>query len=125
MYKELPKCRLVIATYNSTTYLETMALNIPTIIFWNTNISNVRYDAAPYFNLLKSVGIFHDTPESAASHVALIWDDVDLWWKSLVVQNVRRKFCEQYSDIHHDIVANVAKVLSEQRNIYEKNNQQC
>ena len=44
---------------------------------------NAKYD----FDLLKSVGIFHDTPESAAIHLTEVWDDIDSWWKDKKLQD--------------------------------------
>lgn len=93
------KCRLYISTYNATTYLESLAWNVPTIIFWNPAHWELRADAIPYIELLKSVGIFHETPESAAQKMTAVWDDVASWWGSEDVQSARTKFCERYSRI--------------------------
>ena len=75
----IKKSRLFISTYNATTYLESMAWNVPTIIFWDENCWELKEEAKPYFELLKSVGIFHNSPESAAKHMTNIWDNVDDW----------------------------------------------
>lgn len=91
--------RLFISTYNATTYLESMSLNIPTIMFWNPKHWELRDSAIPYFEKLKSVGIFHDSPESAARQMITVWNDVSGWWESAEVQSVRREFCERYAHI--------------------------
>jgi putative transferase (TIGR04331 family) len=91
------KARLYISTYNSTTYLESMSFNFPTIMFWNPEHWELRDSAIPYFEQLKSVGIFHETPESAARQMAAVWDDVAAWWGSEAVQLVRREFCKRYA----------------------------
>ena len=93
------KSRLYIATYNATTYLESLAWNMPTIIFWNPKHWELRDDAIPYFELLISAGIFHETPESASKQMVDIWDDIPAWWESEAVQNIRRQFCDRYSCI--------------------------
>jgi putative transferase (TIGR04331 family) len=93
----IKKSRLYISTYNATTYLESLNWNIPTIIFWNPVHWELNEDVAPYFMLLKSVGIFHETPESAAQQMIKVWDDVDVWWKSVEVQAIRMRFCDQYT----------------------------
>jgi len=92
----IKKSRLYISTYNATTFLESLAMNIPTIMFWNPNHWELRDDAAPYFERLKTVGIFHETPESAAQQMAQVWDDVTTWWHSETVQTVRDNFCYRY-----------------------------
>jgi putative transferase (TIGR04331 family) len=95
----LRKSRLIISTYNATTYLESLSWNIPTIIFWNPDHWELNEQTKPYFELLKQVGIFHDTPQSAAQHMIKVWDDVDSWWQSSPVQNTRIKFCKEYTHV--------------------------
>jgi putative transferase (TIGR04331 family) len=93
----MSKARLYISTYNATTYLESMGLDFPTLIFWNPKHWELRVSAVPYFEMLKSVGIFHETPESAARQMVVVWDDVAAWWESDAVQLVRSEFCKRYS----------------------------
>jgi putative transferase (TIGR04331 family) len=72
-------------------------LNIPTLIFWNSNHWEIRNDAKPYFQQLEAAGILHRTPESAARLLAQVWDDVKSWWEGSFVQDARREFCKRYS----------------------------
>lgn len=107
------KSRLYISTYNATTYLESMSLNIPTIIFWNPRHWEVRDSAVPYFEKLKTVGIFHESPESAARHMTAIWDDVSGWWESPAIQSVRKQFCDRYAHTPERPLATIEKLFSE------------
>jgi len=91
------KSRMLVSTYNATTYLESLLWNIPTICFWNPLHWELNDHAKPYFSLLKDAGIYHETPEAAASQVCEIWDDVASWWESEVVKSARNEFCDQYS----------------------------
>jgi putative transferase (TIGR04331 family) len=95
----LDNTRIYISTYNATTYLESLSRNFPTIIFWNPKHWELRDTALPYFEKLKSVGIFHDTPQSAAHQMAAVWNDVSSWWGSAEVQSVRIEFCDCYSHV--------------------------
>lgn len=88
--------RLFISTYNATTFLESFSMNVPTVIYWNPNHWELRDSAIPYFEELKRVSIFHETPESAAHHVAAVWDNVDDWWNSSEVREVLECFKAQY-----------------------------
>ena len=89
-------------------------MNIPTVIFWNPKHWEIRDTAIPYFDELKQVGIFHETPESAALHVSQVWDDVDGWWKSKPVRDVLERFKSQYCDIDCDLTGNIeAELLAE------------
>ncbi len=93
----IEKSRLYISTYNATTFLESLAMNIPTLMFWNPNHWELRDSAIPYFERLKSVGIFHETPEPAAAKVAEVWDDVAGWWHQPEIQAARQYFCQRFS----------------------------
>lgn len=99
MDRLIAKARIYISTYNATTFLETLSLNFPTIIFWNPKHWELRDTASPYLEKLKSVGIYHDTPERAAQQMAAVWHDVTGWWQSAEVQAARQVFCERYARI--------------------------
>ena len=105
--------RLYIATYNGATYLESFTMNVPTVMYWNPNHWELRDSAIPYFEDLKRVGIFHDTPMSAARHVAVIWDDVDLWWTSQAVQEVLERFKKRYCHLPDNLLDRVEDALRE------------
>jgi putative transferase (TIGR04331 family) len=103
------RSRISIITYNATAYLESMALNFPTIIFWNPIYWELRKDALPIFEKLKKVGIFHEAPESAAQHLENIWNGVSDWWFSAKVQAVRMEFCEKYVRTNSSIASSLAE----------------
>lgn len=93
----MAESKIYISTYNATTYLESFSMGVPTVIFWNPDHWELRDAAIPYFEELKGVGIFHESPVSAARHCAAIWDDVEAWWQSVEVQSIIQKFCHQYA----------------------------
>lgn len=97
MQSVLERTRICISTYNATTYLESMSLNIPTIMYWNPEHWELNDHARPFFDRLEAIGIFHRTPESAAEQLNRVWDDVDSWWESTEVRAVRDEFCSQYT----------------------------
>ena len=112
--KELMKeSRVYISTYNATTFLESLSWNVPTIIFWNPKYNELCEDAIPYFELLKSVGIFHATPESAAQQMIKVWDDVSIWWESKEVQSARDEFCKCWSYTGPDSMKKLETLLRE------------
>lgn len=94
---QLNKCRLCVQTYNGTSLLETFSANFPTISFWNHDHWQLRESTWPYFDELREVGIFHDTPESAAAMVNDIYEDINAWWMSKKVQEVRVRFCNEFA----------------------------
>jgi putative transferase (TIGR04331 family) len=95
--KLLERSSLIVSGWNSTTYLESMASDIPTIIFWTPEYFELRKDAMEDFNKLKEVGIYHDSPFSASAHIEKIWDEIDLWWKGANVISVKNNFIGKYA----------------------------
>lgn len=111
--KVISNCRLYISTTNATTYLESLTWNVPTVIFWNPEHWELTEEAQLHFNILKDVKIFHETPESAAQHIAEVWNDIDLWWKSDRVQRARNSFCRKYSHTSKTMLNDMVEAFRE------------
>lgn len=107
----IKKSRLFISTYNATTFLESLAMNIPTIMFWNPKHWELNDDAIPYYEQLKVVGILHETPESAAKQMIRVWDEISAWWDSVLVQSTRKEFCHRYSRTPERPLESLGQVL--------------
>ncbi|MBI3632697.1 MAG: transferase [Candidatus Vogelbacteria bacterium] len=105
--------RLYISTYNATTYLESLSMNMPTIIYWDPKYMETNVWAQPYFDELRSVGIFHETPQSAALHVTRIWDNIDKWWISPETCAVRNRFVKQYAYCPKDKMSRLKNAINE------------
>lgn len=99
MQKLIRKSRVVVSTSNGATFLETLNLNIPTLVTWNSSYVQLRPEALPYFQRLKEVGIFHDNDQSFVDHVTKYWGDIEAWWASDAVQSARLIFCDQFSRV--------------------------
>lgn len=97
MYEQMQESRLFIGNANGTTYLEAFVANIPSLIFWNPDQWEIRASAQPYFDKLRSAGIFHDTPESAAELVNNIYNDPIAWWQQPQIQDAKDQFCYQFA----------------------------
>lgn len=110
-FKLIKKSRIIISTYNATTYLESLSLNVPTIMFWNPDFWEIKNSAKPYFNLLKDVGIFHENPISAAKKLSEIWNDIVDWWDDPLLQKARIKFCQHYARSRSDAVTTLKKII--------------
>ena len=90
------KCKLYVSTYNATTFLESLSMNIPTIIYWDINFGELRDSALPYFDLLFKVKIFHKDAKSAAEHINNVWDNIEFWWEDELTQEALCKFISNY-----------------------------
>ncbi|TGL02324.1 transferase, LIC12162 family protein [Leptospira bouyouniensis] len=111
MKQILKTTRLFISTYNATTFLESMSLDIPTLIFWNPRHWEIREDAKPYFDLLKEVGIFFETSLECANEVNHIWNDVETWWYDKKRQSRVTKFLNQYAKKSNDFITELSKSI--------------
>ena len=109
----LPQARVMIATRNATTFLESFAMDVPTIIFWNPNHWELRETATPVFESLIEAEILHYSPISAANKLSNIWNEVDSWWSSEPVITARRSFCDSHNQSPPDLVSRVTQALRE------------
>jgi putative transferase (TIGR04331 family) len=97
IFDSLINCRIAISTYNATSFLETLAINVPTIFYWDHKFWELNDQAKIYFDDLVSVGIMHNSPESAAIFLNSIWENIEDWWSSSKTQNAVNTFCKMYS----------------------------
>ena len=107
----LKTAKLVVTPHNGTTLIESIALGVPTIIFWDKSIVWMRPEAEDIFDALEAAGIFHRTPESASSFINSIWDDVDGWWNSQATIDARKQFTDQYARSVPNPIRFLAKAL--------------
>ena len=89
--------RLVVHSYDSTSFLETLSQNTPTLAFWQNNFDHLREIVKSDYQKLVDVGIIHLSAKSAADKVNEIWKDVDGWWHQNHVQDAIKKFCNIYA----------------------------
>jgi len=95
--QRLSQCALYVFDHNETTFLESLSANKPSILFWDPEIVELNPDASLYYEELKSVGILHDTPESAGVAVSHIFGQIEAWWSHPRIQTVRENFCRRFA----------------------------
>lgn len=86
------KSRLVICDYLSTSYVESMLSNTPTIFFLYQDSYLLNEDEFDFYDTLISVGICHKNPITAAKFVDDIKDEPEKWWCQQSVQDAKNKF---------------------------------
>ncbi|MBI5485462.1 MAG: hypothetical protein HY888_13540 [Deltaproteobacteria bacterium] len=92
----LKSCRPFVADHIATTYIEALASNVPSVLFYNESALPLKEGAKQYFDLLKEVGVLLETPEAAARMVNLVYPDVEKWWNDPDRQKAVREFCDHY-----------------------------
>ncbi len=89
-------CRINIVTLSSTTILQSLNINFPTIIFFNLKdtigVNSYRENS---YNLLKKANIFFENPKDAAKKINEIWDNVENWWFEKERQKLVTEFCNR------------------------------
>jgi putative transferase (TIGR04331 family) len=93
----ISNANLVVHSYTGTSWLETIMNNIPTVVFVNPSHWDYQSEVLPYLDQLRTVGIMHDSPSSAADHVNNIYSNIDFWWSDEHLQFVRSEFCKRFA----------------------------
>lgn len=109
----LNDCKLFVCDHLSTTYLQALSLNKPTVLFWDPKKTVLNDHAKPWFDELRRVKILHASPESSAKWMQEVYDKLDDWWLSDDCQSVVKKFCNQYAKTSHNPVRDWHNVLSD------------
>ena len=103
--KACNKAKLIVHASNSTTFLETISLNFPTILLINKYNSPIRFECKKTFEILYDNNIvFYDTI-SASKFINSIWDaKITSWWKNNKTQKAVNMFCDNYARKDNKIV---------------------
>jgi putative transferase (TIGR04331 family) len=123
LHDSLASSRMAVIDNPQTSMLEALAADIPTVLFWNPRHWEMRPEAHPYFDGLRSVGVLHDSPEAAATHFTSVVEDVEAWWHGSAVQKARGAFVHRFALTARDwpaawlaaIASEVAAVLARDR----------
>jgi len=116
IYRLMKSSRVVVSTSLGTSYLESLAMNIPTIVLTNYNMEPMREEAKEYLNLLIDAKILHLTFNSAVEHLNKFWQNIDQWWLSEMVQENIKIFCEKYAKYEKNIDIKLIKLLKSNLN---------
>jgi len=110
--QDLKDARLAVVNTNSTTLLEALSLNFPTVAILDPEMSQVRAQVKEAFEALEKVGIAFRTSEAAAKFVTTIFSDPVSWWENPELQNVRKAFVSRFANRDASAVRGFSKSLS-------------
>lgn len=94
--------RLLVFDHNGTGFLEALCANVPSLVFWDTCLWELRDSVASIFEGLEQVGIFHRTPESAGERANQVFANPDAWWRGDDLQSARAEFCQRLARTGED-----------------------
>tara|TARA_B100001540_G_C15771409_1_gene626512 strand:+ start:90 stop:1763 length:1674 start_codon:yes stop_codon:yes gene_type:complete len=79
--------KLVVIDHPGTIFHQRMALNLPTIGFWDESKWGFCYQAKPYFDNLRKVGVIQKTGSDASKKINEKYFIFDEWWMRSSRQN--------------------------------------
>ncbi len=95
--REMLSCRLLILDHPGTALALAMAANTPTILFFKPELFSQIDDVKELFNKFKQANIYHPSSKSAAEFVNDTYSNIETWWNSRLVQDVRTEFMNKYA----------------------------
>jgi putative transferase (TIGR04331 family) len=101
-FKRFAESRLIVHNYLGTGWLETLALDLPTICFFDPKAYRFRSGVLPHIEALERAGVLHRTAASAARFSAGVWRNPESWWRTAEVQDARRAFVSSYANFSAD-----------------------
>jgi len=95
--KRLVKAKCVIIDHPGTTFEISLAINIPTLLFWNKSSWLQTDEGEQVLEMLEEAKIFHPNGKSAATFLNSISNNIDSWWNSKEVKDAKNHYQKQYA----------------------------
>ncbi|EMN46738.1 LIC12162 family transferase [Leptospira weilii] len=102
IFSRILKARLVVVDHLATSYMESFALNIPTILYFKEEMFGYSAKFKPYLMSLKEVGIYHEDSFSAVRFLNENYHKIEDWWASEEVQNRIQDFLSEYGRVNEN-----------------------
>ncbi len=106
----ISRARMVVVNYLSTTHLESLISDTPTIIIWNSKSAHFTTEYFDLFDDLLNAGVCHRNPIDAANFVDANIKNPYRWWNSTQVRTAVGKF----------LTSNIGDQLSLQTHLLSK-----
>jgi putative transferase (TIGR04331 family) len=110
----LRNCRVYVCDHHSTTFLEALSADKPTVLFWDPDTVDLAPEYADRYDALRAVGILHDTPEQAARQLRDVYPDIEAWWHDPALQRARHDLCRALGRTSSDALDQWAAELGAQ-----------
>lgn len=97
-YEEMENSSLIVCDHNQTSYLESMAMDIPTIVFWNKDDWKLRDETKSYFEKLEEKGVFFSSIDEVLVFLNFLDGfDINTWWNEPSRKQVVNQFINRYA----------------------------
>ena len=107
---QMASSSIVIIDFLSTSYLESLKMNIPTICFLDSESMYLSKKYYNFFNELVEAKIVHTTPESAAKHLIDVYENPSEWWNMSKTQDLKNRWLNKNFGNPDDMVEYLVKL---------------
>ena len=109
--KQLEISKLAVHDLNSTTFLQSMSYNIPTILLLRKNLETTRKKHNKIVRALEKNNIIFYDPLKAANFVNNNYHNISNWWEHKNTQNLRKKFCNIFAKKTNNSIRNLKLLI--------------
>ncbi|EMO59012.1 hypothetical protein LEP1GSC161_2938 [Leptospira santarosai str. CBC1416] len=99
LISRMRNAKVVVIDHLATSYIECIALNIPTILYFKEDFFGYSDKFKPYLMSLKDAGIYHESSDFAVRFLNENYNQIENWWNSSKVQAARQNFLAEYGKI--------------------------
>lgn len=96
---KLVNAKIVVSDNVNTTFLQSLCIDKPTILFWDPQLWESRPHVKKFYNELKDANIFHDSPESASNFLNKNASSIDLWWQDPSTRKAYLDFVNNFARV--------------------------
>lgn len=94
----IKKVKVFIHNQDSTTFLETLSANVPTILVLKKNyLISRKWEIQKQYLALEKAKIIFFEAEKAADFLNFNYDKIETWWESNQTQKARNLFCKNHA----------------------------
>lgn len=106
--------KLVVINHLSTSYIQSLLANVPTIIFCNYNYLYLEKNYRNFYKSLLKVNILHNNPRSAARffNYLIKYNKVQDWWSSNETQLAKNNFLQKNINASDNLNKLILKTVS-------------
>ena len=109
--RELGAARVVVCMYNSTTFIEAMRNDTPTLLLLNLKFWETNPEYSELIREMKSLGIIHESSNECAEFLNREFKQIEIWWESHKVRKIREEFLAEFGFIGHNPVKGLAVAI--------------
>lgn len=104
LHKELVNSSLLVLDHPGTTWNIAMAMNVPTLLYWNPKWFPFNETAKKYLNRFKELNIYHENEDSLIKQILYLnvkknSEVINNWWYSDQIQKLRVEWMHNYAMI--------------------------